>query len=145
MSVFDLCLNHFNTVYMSVLNKEIRISRLPIDQFFLAIFYFFTFRSVQSFSRVWLFAIPRTVAGQVLLSITNSRSLLRLISIKSVMPSNHLILCHPLLLPSIFPSIKVFSNESVLRLRWPNYWGFSFSISPSYEYSGLSLSNSTRW
>ena len=77
-----------------------------------------------------------TTTCQASLSITNSWSLLKLMSIKSVMPSNHLILCHPLL-PSIFPSIKVFSNESVLRIRWPKYWGFSFSISPSNEYSGL--------
>ncbi|CAN0570287.1 unnamed protein product [Rangifer tarandus platyrhynchus] len=75
---------------------------------------------------------------QASLSITNSRSLLRLMSIESVMPSNHLILCHPLLLPSsIFPSIKVFSSESVLHIRWPKYWSFSFSISPSNEHSGL--------
>ena len=77
-----------------------------------------------------------TTTCQASLSITNSWSLLKLMSIKSVMPSNHLILCHPLL-PSVFPSIKVFSNESVLRIRWPKYWGFSFSISPSNEYSGL--------
>ena len=90
--------------------------------------------SVQSLSCVWLFATPWTAA----LSITNSRSLLKLTSIELVMPSNHLILCQPLLLlPSIFPSIRVFSNESVLRIRWPMYWGFSFSISPSNEYSGL--------
>ena len=77
-------------------------------------------------------------AHQASLSITNSQSLLRLTSIKSVMPSNHLILCRPLLLlPSIFPSIRVFSSESVLRIRWPNYWSFSFNISPSNEYSGL--------
>ena len=77
-------------------------------------------------------------AHQASLSITNSQSLLRLMSIKSVMPSNHLILCRPLLLlPSIFPSIRVFSSESVLRIRWPNYWSFSFNISPSNEYSGL--------
>ena len=78
-----------------------------------------------------------TAARQVSLSITNSRSLLKLMSIESVMPSNHLILCRPLLLPSIIPSIRVFSNESVLHIRWPNYWSFSFSISPSSEYSGL--------
>ena len=90
--------------------------------------------SVQSLSCVWLFATPWTAA----LSITNSRSLLKLTSIELVMPSNHLILCQPLLLlPSIFPSIRVFSNESVLRIRWLVYWGFSFSISPSNEYSGL--------
>ena len=88
-------------------------------------------------SRVQLFATPCTAARQASLSITNSWSLLRLMSIESVMPSNHLILCHPLLPPSIFPSIKVFSDESVLHLRWPEYWSFSFSISPSNEYSGL--------
>ena len=81
---------------------------------------------------------PGTAAHQASLSITNSRSLLKLISIESVMPSNHLILCRPLLLPpSIFHSIRVFSNESALRIRWPKYWSFSFSISPSNEYSGL--------
>ena len=83
-------------------------------------------------------ATPWTAAGQASLSITNSRNLCKLISIESVMPSNHLILCRPLLLlPSIFPSIRVFSNESVLHIRWPKYWSFSFSISPSNEYSGL--------
>ena len=81
---------------------------------------------------------PWTAAHQASLSITNSRSLLKLMSIESVMPSNHLILCRPLLLlPSIFPSIRVFSNESVLLIRWPKYWSFSFNISPSSEYSGL--------
>ena len=81
---------------------------------------------------------PWTAARQVSLSITNSRSLLKLMSIESVMPPNHLILCRPLfLLPSVFPSIRVFSNESVLCIRWPKYWSFSFSISPSNEYSGL--------
>ena len=81
---------------------------------------------------------PWTVARQAFLSITNSWSLLKLMSIESVMPSKHLILCHlPLLLPSIFPSIRVFSNESVFCIRWPKYWSFSFSISPSSEYSGL--------
>ena len=96
------------------------------------------FSSVQSLSSVWLFATPWTSACQASLSITNSQSLLKLMSIESVMPSNHLILCHPLLLlPSIFPSISVFSNESVPRIRWPNYWSFSFSISLSKEYSGL--------
>ena len=96
------------------------------------------FSSVQSLSRVQLFVTPWTAARQASLSITNSRSLLKLMSISMVMPSNHLILCHPLLLlPSIFPSIRVFSNESVLRIRWPKYWSFSFNISPSNEYSGL--------
>ena len=94
--------------------------------------------SVQPLSLIQLFATPWTAARQASLSITNSRSLLRLLSIKSVMPSNHLILCCPLLLPpSIFPSIRIFSNESVLRIRWSKYWSFSFSISPSNEYSGL--------
>ena len=94
--------------------------------------------SVQSLSRVRLFATPWTTAPQASLSITNSRILLKPMSTESVMPSNHLILCHPLiLLPSIIPSIRVFSNESVLRIRWPKYWSFSFSISPSNEYSGL--------
>ena len=93
---------------------------------------------VQSLSRVPLFAPPWTAACQASLSITNSRSLPRLMSIESVLPSDHLILCHPLLLlPSIFPSIRVFSNESVLRIRWPKCWSFSFNISPSNEYSGL--------
>ena len=90
-----------------------------------------------SHSRLRLIATPWAAARQVSLSITNSRSLLKLMSIESVMPSNHLILCHHLLLPpSIFPSIRVFSNESVPSIRWPKYWTFSFSISPSNEYSG---------
>ena len=93
--------------------------------------------SVQSLSHVWLFVTPGTAARQASLSITNSQSLLKLMSIESVMPSNHLILCCPLLPPSIFPSIRVFSNESVLRIRWPKDWSFSFSISPSSEYLGL--------
>ena len=96
------------------------------------------FSSVQSLSRVWLFATPWTTAHQASLSITNSRSSLRLMSIKSVMPSSHLILCRPLLLlPPIPPSIRVFSNnESTLRMRWPKYWSFSFNISPSKEHPG---------
>ena len=94
--------------------------------------------SAQSLSRVWLFVSPWTAAWQDSLSITSSQSLLKLMSIESVMPSNHLILCLPLLLlPSIFPSIRVFSNESVLHIRWPKYWSFSFSIGPSSEYLGL--------
>ena len=93
---------------------------------------------VQSLSHVQLFEIPWTPARQASLSIANSWTLLKLMSIESLMPSNHLILGHPLLfLPSVFPSIRVFSNESILRIRWPNYWSFSFSISPSSEYSGL--------
>ena len=97
----------------------------------------FPVSSVQSLSCVWLFVTPWTVARQASLSITNSWSLLKLLSIESVMPSNHLIPCCPLLPPSIFPSIRVFSNESVLRIRWPKYWSFSCSISPSNENSGL--------
>ena len=94
--------------------------------------------SVQSLSRVRLFVTPWTAAHQASLSITKSWSLLKLISMESVMPYNQLILCRPLLLPpSIFPSLRVFSDESVLRIRWPKYWSFSFSISPSNEYSGL--------
>ena len=93
------------------------------------------FSSAQLLSHVPLFATPWTAASQASLSVTNSRSLLKL---TSVMPSSHLILCHPLLLlPSIFPSIRVFSNESLLHIRWLKYWSFSFSISPSNEYSGL--------
>ena len=93
---------------------------------------------VQCLSHVQLFATPWTTTLRASLSFTISQSLLKLMSIESVMPSNHLILCHPLLLPpSIFPSIKVFSDESALRIRWPKYWSFSFSISPSNEYSGL--------
>ena len=96
------------------------------------------FSSAQLLSHVWLFATPWTAAYQAFLSFTNSWSLLKLIFIKSVMPSNHLILCCPLLLlPSIFPSSRVFSNESLLCIRWPKYWSFSFSTSPSNEYSGL--------
>ena len=98
----------------------------------------FPFSSVQSLSHVRLFVTPWTAAHQASMSITNSQSTLTLMSLESVMPSNHLILCYPLLLlPSIFPSIRVFSNESVLCIRWPKYWSFSFSISPSSEYSGL--------
>ena len=94
--------------------------------------------TVKSLSHVQLFATPETAALQASLSITNSQNLLKLMSIESVMPSNHLILCHPLLLlPSIFPSIRVFSSESALLIRWPKYWSFSFNISPSNEYSGL--------
>ena len=95
-------------------------------------------KSVQSLTPVCLFVNPWTAAHQASLSITNTWSLLKLMPIKSVMPSNHLILCHPLLfLPSVFPSIRVFSNESVLRMRWPKYQSFSFNISPSNEHPGL--------
>ena len=105
----------------------------------------FIYLVVQSLSRVPLFVTPWTAAHHASLSFTTSWSLLKLISFKSVMPSNHLILCNPLLLlPLIFPSIRVFSNESALRTRWPKYWSFSFSISPSNEHSGL-ISLRTDW
>ena len=97
----------------------------------------YRFSSVQLLSHVWLFVTPWTAAHQASLSITNSWSLIKLVSIESVMPYSHLILCHPLLPPSVFPSIRVCSRESVLRIWWPKYWNFSFSISPSNEYSGL--------
>ena len=98
---------------------------------------FFCFSSVQSLNHVQLFATPWTAAHQASLFITNSRSLLKLMSIELLMTSNHLIHCHPLLLPPlIFPSIRVFSNESVFRIRWPKYWSFSFSIIPSKEIPG---------
>ena len=98
----------------------------------------FRFSSVQSLSHVWLFGTPSTAARLASLSITNSQSMLKLMPIELVMPSNHLILRHPfLLLPSILPSIRVFSSVSVFCIRWPKYWSFSFSLSPSNEYSGL--------
>ena len=117
-------------------------SRLEFKQNTTSFSLVFSFRKIWrhpfSFSRVRLFVTPWTAARQASLSITNSRSLLKLMSIESVMPSNHLVLCHPLLLlPSIFPSIRVFSNKSVLCIRLPKYWSFSFSISPSTEYSGM--------
>ena len=115
---------------MGILGQEIFLN-LPKDMQLI------TSSSVQSLSHIQLFATPWTAAHQAFLSITNSRSLLKFMSIQLVMPSNHLILCRPLLLPSIFPSIRVFSNESVLHIRWPKYWSFNFSISPSNEYSGL--------
>ena len=105
----------------------------------------FGFVLVQSLSRVWIFATTWTAACQASLSITISWSLLRLMCIESVMPSNHLILCCPLLfLPSIFPSIRVFTNELALHVKWPKYWSFSFNISPSNEFSGL-ISYRTDW
>ena len=102
------------------------------------LYFNFQFSSVQSLSRVRLFVTPWIAACQASLSITNSQSSLRLMSIESVMPSSHLILCRPLLLlPSVFPSIRVFSNESVLHIRWPKYWSFNLNISPSNEHPGL--------
>ena len=105
--------------------------------FCIQVFCLLQFSSAQLLSHVRLFATPWTAAHQPSLSITSSQSLLKLMSITSVMPSSHLILCHPLLLPPlIFPSIRVFSNEPLLCIRWPQYWRFSFSISPSNDYSG---------
>ena len=106
----------------------------------------FQFSSVQSLSHVRLFATPWTTARQASLSITNSQSSPKPMSIESVMPSNHLLLCHPLLLlTSIFPSIRVFSNESALRMSWPKYWSFSFNISPSNKHPGLISLGWTGW
>ena len=104
----------------------------------IATIYLTNFSSVQSLNPVWLVVTSWTAARQASLSITNSQSLPKLMSVESVMPSNHLILCRPLLLlPSIFPNIRVFSNESALCIRWPKYWNFSFNISPSNEHPGL--------
>ena len=110
-----------------------------LDSFFFFFYHFIRFllSSVQLLSCIQLFVTPWTAVHQASLFITNTRSLFKFMSIESVMPSNHLILCCPLLLPSIFPSIRVFSNKSVIHIRWPKYWSFSFSISPSNEYSGL--------
>ena len=133
-SVFDCMYTlHQNHIYPFSLEQFLRaiwnaISWAPSVQF----------SSVQSLSHVWLFATPWAAISQASLSITNSQSLLKLMSIKSVMPSNHLIFRHPLLLlPPLPPSIRVFSHKSTLRMRWPKYWSFSFSISPSNEHPGL--------
>ena len=119
---------------------DFRILTVYLETFKNLLILVIAYSSVQSLRSVRLFATPWTAACQASLSITNSQSLLKLMSIESVMPSNRLIFCHPLLLtPSIFPSIRVFSNESVLCIRWPKYWSFSFSTSPSNKYSGLIL------
>ena len=125
-------LAHKSNLFYGFLKEKILI-------FYMIFFYCpFTLLIVQSLNRVWLFVTSWTAARQASLSSTISQSLLKFMSIESVMPSNHLILCCPLLLlPSIFPSIGVFSNESALHIRWPKYWNFSFSTSPSNEYSGL--------
>ena len=131
--LFDVSITH-------TFNYCIIIYHLDILFYFLSFFTFFLwiFSSVQLLSPVWLFVTSWTTECQASLSITNSQSLLKLMSIMSVMPSNHLILYCPLLpLPSVFPSIRVFSKESVLCIRWSKYWSFSFSISPSNEYSGI--------
>ena len=127
-----------NILGLTHINKYFLQQRLTLRAFVHISMILSGFSSVQLLSHVWLFVTPWTAAHQDSLSINNSQSLLKLMSIESMMPSNHLILCHPLLLlPSIFLSIRVFSNESVLRIRWPQYWSFSFSLSPSNEYSGL--------
>ena len=120
----------------SILTEDIQMANKQIKRY--SISSDIQFSSFQSLSHVQLFATPSTATHQASLSITNSRSLLKPMSIESVMPSNHLILCRPLLLlPSIFPNIRVFSNESVFCIRWPEYWSFSFNISPSNEQPGL--------
>ena len=120
------------------MNKASGVDGIPSDLFQIPKDAVKVLHSVQSLSHVQLFVTLWTATHQASLSITRCRRLLRLMSIESVMPSNYLILCHPLLLPpSIIPSIRVFSNESVLCIRWPKYWSFSFTISPSNEYSGL--------
>ena len=130
-------LSHFSRIQLFV-TLCIVAHQAPLSMRFSRQEYWVQFSSFQSLSRVQLFVTPWIAACQSSLSITNSQSLLKLMSIESVMPSNHLILCCPfLLLPSVFPSIRVFSNESVLHIRWPKYWSFSFSVSPSDEYSGL--------
>ena len=127
-----------NQDYPSTVTKKQTLLLECIFKTWLISLSFIHLSSVQSPSHAWLLATPWTAACQASLSFTNSRSLLKLMPFESVMPSNHLILCHPLLLlPPIFPSIRIFSNESVLCIRWPKYWSFSFSISPSNEYSGL--------
>ena len=133
--IWELALEHFCHILLGG-KKANSCSRAGENKFYLLIAT--TLSSAQSLSRVRLFETPWTVVHQASLSITSSWSSLKLMSIESVMPSNHLILCCPLLLPpSVFPSIRVFSNDSALRIRWPKYWSFSFSISPSNEYSGL--------
>ena len=132
--VFFFLLQSF--LYTEDINADAFVADFPC-LFFAFYFASVQFSSVQSLSCVRLFATPWIVAHQASLSITNSRNSLTLMPIESVMPSSHLILCCPLLLPSIPPSIRVFSNESNLHMRWPKYWSFSFSISPSDEHPGL--------
>ena len=125
--------------YIHIVIYEMSITLHPLQLLVLEMFFSSVqFSSVQSLSRVWLFVTPWIAAHQASLSITNSQSPPKPMSIESVKPSNHLILCRPLLLlPSIFPSIRVFSNESALRIRWPKHWSFSFNVSPSNEHPGL--------
>ena len=131
------CLSHQGSAALELGTHNSPWSTVP-TQLPLEAFVLIQFSSVQSLSRVWLFETPWIAARQASLSITNSQNLLKLMSIESVMPSSHLILCRPLLLlPPIPPSIRVFSNESALCMRWPKYWSFNFSISPSNEHPGL--------
>ena len=134
-SLGHIIISRFYLFMFKILKRMVRFQEF----FMLSMFYIIMdLSSVQSLSYVQLFATPWTTARQASLSVTNSQSLLKLMSIESEMPFNHLIHYHPLLFPpSIFPSIRVFSNESVLCIRWPKYWSFSFSISPSNEYSEL--------
>ena len=138
MPVFPVfhCLLEFAQTLVHWVNDAIQPSHVLSYLLFMTVMMWF-FSSVQLLSHVRLFATSETAARQASLSITNFRSLLKFMSIESVMPANHLILCHPLLLPSIFPSIRAFSNESALCIRWPKDWSCSFSISPSNDYSGL--------
>ena len=140
----QILLTFYHLFERSVFEKDIQVnsrlisSFLPLFKSLSLICTCHLFSSVQLLSHVWLSVNPWTAARQASLSITSSQSLLKFMSIELVMPSNHLILCFPLLLlPSIFPSIRVFSNESGLHIRWPKYRSFTFSISPSNEYSGL--------
>ena len=131
-SGFANCNKMFDRLFLNFLARLAYYDNMNISQVSVQV------SSVQSLSQVWLFATPWIAASQASLSITNSQSLLKLMSMELVMPSSHLILCHPLLLlPPIFPSIRVFSNESTLCIRWPKYWSFSFNISPSSEHPGL--------
>ena len=127
--------DYFFKLTMTTDTVGLLLSVLPFVM--LVNFYYILDSSVQPLSRVWLFVIPWAAAHQASLSIINSQRLLKLMSIESVMPSKHLTLFRPLLLPSVFPSIKVFSKEQVLCIRWPKDWRFSFKISPSNEHSGL--------
>ena len=136
MFLFDL--HTLSIISLLLLSFYISITNITCKPETWSTFIDHTLSSFQLLGRVWLFVTLWTAAHLASLSITNSQSLPRLMSIKSVMPSNHLIFCHPLLLlPSIFPNIRIFSSESVPHIRWPTYWSFSFSISPSNEYSRL--------
>ena len=140
--ILDEWFFHCNLIVFMLFPKLAFQGEIVVPRSFVLLFLFLKysvqFSSVQWLSRVQLFATPWTAAHQASLSMTNSWSLFKLMSIELVMPSNHLILCHPLiLLPSIFPSIRVFSNETAFCIRWPKYWSVSFNISPSNEHSGL--------